>query len=193
MIAMNKKRIFILISLVAVIVFFVFIFKSVERKAWNDIMLFVNFGILVFLFIKYAKNPLMNYLRGERAKISKEISSLEDQVQKARELMEAEADKYKDMDARVKEIQENIIELGKKEKEEMIEKAKNTADLMVSDAKAYAFHQMELARRKFGEEMLDKAVDIAVKALRKDMSSDDDDKIINQFAQDISTRKNNFA
>ena len=32
------------------------------RTIYHTVMLFVNFGILVYLFLKYAKKPLMNFL-----------------------------------------------------------------------------------------------------------------------------------
>ena len=49
---------------------------STGRKIWDNVMLFLNFGILVFLFIKFARKPLMNFLRGERTKIAEEFGKI---------------------------------------------------------------------------------------------------------------------
>ena len=35
------------------------------RRLWGNIMLVVNFLVLVFFFVRYAKKPLMDYLRGK--------------------------------------------------------------------------------------------------------------------------------
>ena len=43
------------------------------RRLWDNIMLWVNFGILAFFFMKYAKKPLLTFLSGERLKVEDNI------------------------------------------------------------------------------------------------------------------------
>ena len=38
------------------------------RPLYDEILLWFNFGILVFIFIRYGKTPLMNFLRGRKEK-----------------------------------------------------------------------------------------------------------------------------
>ena len=44
-----------------------------NERFWYDLVLrYFNFGIIVFVFIKYAKTPLMNFLWGQKEKFARE-------------------------------------------------------------------------------------------------------------------------
>jgi F0F1-type ATP synthase membrane subunit b/b' len=166
---------------------------SNRRIIWDNIMLFVNFGILVFAFIKFAKDPLMNFLHGERKRVEEEIDEIEKQVKEANSLMQAEADKLDSIDERIEEMREHIIGLGKKEKDKIIERAQLIAHHMIDDAKNEAEWKLETAKKSFGEEMLNVAISLAVKELRKGVSEEDNEKIVDTFAVGLSAEKTRFA
>jgi F-type H+-transporting ATPase subunit b len=197
LIGMNKRIFFMFCLFVcAVMLFFVFCPDTLAqegptkgRKIWNSIMLWVNFGILAFLFIKYAKKPLMNFLYGEREKLSKKIDEIEEQVKKAKSAMEVEAEKLKKMDANIDEIRRYIIDIGQREKSGNIEKAKVTANQMIEDAQKETQYKLEAAKKRFGEEMLDIAVSLAVEELKKGISREDNEKLIEQFSTALDIEK----
>lgn len=199
---MNNKgyllKVFLIISAAAAIFIicpdsFAMEGPSKARRIWDNIMLFVNFGILVFVFIKFAKDPLMNFLRGEEKKVKKEIDAIEELVEKANSLMQAEADKLANIDMRIKEMREYIIGLGQKEKEKIIEKAQLLARHMIDDAKSEAQYKLEIAKKRFGEEMLDIAISIAVRELKGRLSRDDNEEIVDQFSIVLRAEKIHFA
>ena len=165
---------------------------SKGRRLWNNIMIWVNFGILVFLFIKFAKKPLTAFLRGERDKIERKIGVIEDQVSEARSLMEKEADNLKDMDRRIDEIREQILEIGQREKNKIIERAEATAIQMIDGAKKEAEYKLEKAKKRFGEEMLETAVSIAVDRLKQGISQEDNENIIESFSTVLKAEKHLF-
>lgn len=163
------------------------------RVIWNNIMMWVNFGILVFLFIKFGKKPLVDFLRGERQKIGKRIEEIEEKVKKARSLMEEESDRLKNMDENIIQIREQIIELGNREKENIIEKAKITAALMIENAKKEAQYRVEVAKKHFSEEMLDIAISKAVEQLKHGLDQEDNEKIVSNFSGELNTAKQFFV
>ncbi len=162
------------------------------RKLWNYIMLWVNFGILVFLFFKFAKKPLMNFLHEEGNKISQRIEQVEGEVAKARGLLETEAEKFSDMDSRIDDIKNQIIETGKREKEEIIEKARILAGKMIDDAREEAEYRKDAARKRFSEEMLNLAVSHAVGELKKNITLEDHEKIVESFSMNLYAAKDLF-
>ncbi|MFC1866838.1 ATP synthase F0 subunit B [Thermodesulfobacteriota bacterium] len=157
------------------------------RKLWDGILLWFNFAVLVFVFIKFGKNPLMNLLRGEQRKIEKNITTVDEQIKKAKSLMDAEADKLKNIDGHIGKIREDIMEIGRREREKILKKTKITADLMIEDAKKEAQYKLDVAKKRFGEEMLDIAVSIAVEELHNVISQEDNEKIIDQFSIGLKT------
>ncbi|MFC1863259.1 ATP synthase F0 subunit B [Thermodesulfobacteriota bacterium] len=156
------------------------------------IMLWVNFAILVSLFLKFGRKPLMIFLHGEQKKISDNIDTVEDQLKKARSLMEVEAEKLENMDARLNEIKDNILSLGRREKEKIIDEAKRNSVKMIDDAEKEAQFSIIAARDKFREEMLWKAISITVERLTKGMSSEDNDIVVDQFASNLSKYQHNI-
>ena len=158
---------------------------SKGRKIWDNIMLWINFGILVFVFIKFGKKPLMAFLHGEKNKIETSISTVDGQLQEARSLMEEEAVKLESMDEHLKSVLKNILELGEKEKDSIISKAKATSAKMLEDAEKDSQYQLEIAKNSFKEEMLEMAVSLSVEKLKKELTSKDDEIIVEQFAAGI--------
>ena len=156
-----------------------------RNKLWTDIMLFVNFGVMVFLFLRFAKKPLINFLRGEGNKISEQMQAIETEVNDARSKMEKESDRLKNITESLKGITENIIAAGAREKESVIERAKNLADKMVEDAKKEAAFKMEAAKKRFSEEMLDAAINITIDSIKQNITKEDDEKLVMDFSSDL--------
>ena len=45
-----------------------------HERFWYDLVLrYFNFGIIVFVFIKYAKTPLMDFLRGQKEELARDL------------------------------------------------------------------------------------------------------------------------
>ena len=186
---LNKYTVIITLIIIALVMAKIFF----AREVWDEIMLFFNFGIIVFLFIRFASKPMMNFLRGEGDKISERIREIESDVKKARSILEEESAKLEGVDDRVKSMRDKIINLGQKEKDKIIEKAKKAADKMVEDAKKETAFKMEAAKKRFSEEMLDLAVSLALEKLRTDITSEDDENLVLSFSSGLSDEKDHFA
>lgn len=162
---------------------------SAGRRLWNNIMLWVNFGILVFFFMKYAKKPLLDYLRSVREKIEENLNTLNHEVRTARSSMEAENKKLQEIEDHLEEIKTRITEIGLAEKEKIIETGKATAQEMIENAKAYANYKLSLARKRISDELVDTAVSMAGESLAKGISPEDSDKLVANFFTDLETSK----
>jgi len=159
------------------------------RKLWDNILLWVNFAILVFFFLKFARKPLMDYLRSVRSKMEKDLTTLNDQKDGVKSLMDTEADKLKTVDQYIQEIRESILEIGRKEKEKAIQEGKMMAEKMVEDAKFYSQYKMAMARKELSDEMVDIAVEKAAEKLAQAISENDEDVLINDFITNLKTAK----
>lgn len=159
------------------------------RRLWDNIMLWVNFGILVVLFIKFARKPLMNYLRGIKEKIKNEIDVNENQLDEVNALMDEEANKLKNMDKRIEEIRQSAIEIGKREKEKTIEQAKIAAKKMIKDAEIYAGYRMAMAKKTLSDQMVEIAISLVEDRLMEGLSEEDNEKTINQFVSGLEDVK----
>lgn len=89
---------------------------SAGRKLWDTVMMVVNFGILVLLFIKYGKKPLMEYLNGVRDEIGTDLDTVRSRHENAKSAWDEEAVKLDHMEQRIQEIEQEILELGRRER-----------------------------------------------------------------------------
>lgn len=150
-------------------------------------MLWVNFGILVFVFMKFARKPLIDFLRGEGKKIEEDLKTVDDKFKDAKAMMDLESDKFTGIDERMEEIKSSIIQMGIREKENLIEQAKASADKMIRDAKIYSQQRILAAKKALADEMVDAAISMVTDKLTKEISMDDDNKLFTQFLDNLES------
>lgn len=155
------------------------------RKIYDDVMLFVNFGILAFFFIKYAKKPMMKALGGVKGKIAEEFDKVHGKKDEFKSLRDAEALKNKEIEKYTQEIKENILAIGEREKEKIIEEGRLAAEKMIQDAGNYVEYKAEMARKALSDEMIDMAIAIVEEKLTKGVTEADDEKLVEQFVEEL--------
>lgn len=163
--------------------------SSSGRKIWDNVMLWVNFGILVFLFIKFARKPLMDFLHSTRIKIKEDLDNVKESLKGAKTARDEEMAKTKDLESLLEDIRKSILEMGKREREEIIRQGQASAEKMILEAKEYATYRVARAKKKLSDDMVDRAMAIAEKGLMEGLSKEDHDQLIDQFVHDLSSRK----
>jgi F-type H+-transporting ATPase subunit b len=166
---------------------------SPGRRLWDNLMLWVNFGILVFLFFRYAKKPLMDYLRGVRQDIEKQMNAIAGDYNSVKIVMDEEAKKLNEIDQKLEEIRQNMLDMGKREKEKIIEQGKIAAEKMIQDAKRYSRYKMAMAKKVLSYEMIDLAISMAQENIAKRISEEDNEEIINHFLTDLGALRRHFG
>ena len=159
------------------------------RKPYNIIMLWLNFGILVALFLKFARKPLMDFLRGVHDRIKEDIDGIKKGHGEVKGHMDSEEARLGEIQQHLDEIRARIIEMGEKEKQKIIEQAKVAAEKMIEDARAYASFQMTRARKQLSDEMVDLAVSMVEEKLKKEITPEDNEKLVNDFLGNLGTAK----
>jgi F-type H+-transporting ATPase subunit b len=151
------------------------------RSTYDLILRWINFGIIVFLVIKFLKTPIMNFLRGQKEKVAKEIKHLEDKKQGITENIEETLKAIDESEGRFAEIKERIVRQGEKKKEDIIQKAQNQSKTMLEDAKRRIDTHFIQAKNKFRAEMIDKAIDLAMEKLPKEITAEDNEKFTSEY------------
>jgi F-type H+-transporting ATPase subunit b len=186
-----------LCTILGVLIFSTDVFAAEEitpgRRLWNNIMLVVNFGILVFLFIKYARRPLLDFLKGIRKKTENQLNELNGLFETVRSEKEEEEAKLTQVEKRIREIRESILEMGKREKEKAIDEGKKAAAKLIEDAKEYSKYRMDKAKKEFSDEMVEIAIQMVNDSLKENISKEDDEKLRNQFISNLDIVKGHLG
>jgi len=157
------------------------------RPTYDLILRWINFGIIVFVIVKYAKTPLLNFLRGQKDKLAIEIKRLEDEKDNAAAKIKETLTIIDESEIRLSELKDRIVQQGERKKAEIIELAQNQAKIMMEDAKRRVNTYFLQARDAFKAELVDKAIDMALERLPGEITSKDSDKFISDFLESTSS------
>jgi F-type H+-transporting ATPase subunit b len=154
---------------------------STWRPTYDLIFRWINFGIIVFLVVKYGKTPIMNFLRGQKEKLAQEIKRLEDKKQGISANIEETLKTIDESEVRFAELKERIVRQGEKKKEVIIQTAQNQSKTMLEDAKRRIDTHFIQAKNKFKAEMIDRAIDLAMERLTKEITTEDNEKLTIEY------------
>ena len=151
------------------------------RPIYDLILRWINFGIIVFLLVKYAKTPLMNFLRGQKEKLAREIKRLENKKQGISANIEETLKTIDESEVRFAELKERIVRQGEKKKEAIIQTAQKQSKMMLEDAKRRIDTYFIQAKNKFRAEMIDKTIDLAMERLPNEITAEDNEKLTIEY------------
>jgi F-type H+-transporting ATPase subunit b len=151
------------------------------RPTYDLIMRWINFGIIVFVVNKYAKGPLINFLRGRKEKVAKEIKTLEDKRDDTVAQIKETRKAVDESEIRFADLKERIVQQGEKKKEETIESARQQSRIMLDDAHRRVQSYILEARSKVKAELVDFAIDFAMQRLPQEITAADNEKFITEF------------
>jgi len=151
------------------------------RHSYDLGMKWFNFTILAFIIYKFGKAPLMNFLHGQKDRLSVEIGEIEkDKSQINEKLKEIEAVLDKG-EAHYAELKDRIINQGLKSKNDIIEEAKNHSQILIETSKQKVDNEILKAKRNFKAELIDAAIELASAKLPKQITDDDNQRFINNY------------
>jgi len=155
------------------------------RPTYDLVMRWLNFGILVVLFFKYARKPLVSFLKGQASQIEKNIQGVEAEKNaieaRVKELEAQQAQSRR----RFKAIEERIIAHGELKKERIIEDAHRESRLLLESAKRRMAFEIIAARQNLRNEIVDQAVDQALQKLPQHMTAEDAFAALQSNIEDI--------
>jgi len=155
------------------------------RPTYDMVMRWLNFLILVILFFKYARKPLVSFLKGKAREVEKNIESVEAEKtaieMRIRELTTQQAQSRE----RFQTIKEKIISQGKLKKQKIIENAQEESRLLLESAERRMAYEIIAARQKLRDEIVDQAVDLALQKLPQSMTSEDAQAVLQTNLKDI--------
>lgn len=181
-----------LIPVLAIILFFAGDALAAEhsgnwRPTYDLIMKWVNFGILVFIIVKFGKSPIMNFLHGRKKEVADEIDRVEMARDNALTDMKETQTKLDEREQYLAEMNTKVRAQAESNKKQMIEDARRQAVQMMEDAKKKVEYQIIAARQSFQTEMIEMAVNIASEKLPKEISEYDNEIMVTQYLGSVTS------
>ncbi|WP_077619908.1 F0F1 ATP synthase subunit B [Bacillus sinesaloumensis] len=143
------------------------------------------FIILLALLRKYAFGPLMNVMKQREEHVANEIDSAEKNHQEAKKLAEEQRELLKKSRTEAAELIENARKLGEEQKEGIITAAREEANRLKEAAKQEIVQEKEQAVTALREQVASLSVLVASKVIEKELSLKDQEKLINEYIQEV--------
>ncbi|MCC6025423.1 MAG: F0F1 ATP synthase subunit B [Caldimicrobium sp.] len=147
----------------------------------------VNFIVLLIILFKLLRKPLVNFLQNRRETIQREYEEL---LRKKREaeaqFLELQA-KLKNMEDEAKQILQNYIEQGQREKERIIKEAEEQAKRIMEQADLYIKHELEKAKEELRKELAQEVIKLTEERLLKGLTVDDHKRIFRDVVESLKS------
>ena len=167
-----------------------FAFASENFKSWRStydlVLRWINFGIIVFLLIKFGKKPLMNFLHSRKDSLAKEIALLEEKKNKANESIEEAKQQLEESISYFAGLKERIVRQGTKQKEKLVDDARKESALMIEASKQKVKAILQNAKNSFRSELVDAAFSIVMNQIPGRITDEDNNKLSARYLETTS-------
>lgn len=149
---------------------------------WTDFAYrVVAFLILVSVLVKLLKKPIANFLNSRREEIRRMLEELDTKTAEAQKRNAEYEAKLSSIEQETKKIVDELIAEGEAERRKIIEAAHRQADYIQQQAHIAIQQEVQAARESLKEEVADLSVSAAEDILRKNMRSEDQERLIREF------------
>jgi len=153
------------------------------RPVFDMVMRWLNFGIIAFLLVKFAKTPIKDFLLSRKEEIDRKIKKYEQQKEMIEEKIEEATKMFKDSMARFEEIKKRIVGDGEKKKNQIIEAAQQESRILLEGTKQKIKNQILEASNTIRSEIIESAIALAEKRLPDEITAVDEQKLIDHFME----------
>jgi F-type H+-transporting ATPase subunit b len=158
------------------------------RPVFDLVMRWLNFGIIVFILVKYARTPIKNFLLSRRQEVAQEIETVEKKKEEANKKIEDAVRMLDESAVRFARVKERIIQEGETKKQKLIEDARQESKILLESAKKKIENQLLEAKKAIKSELVDTAISLAMKRLPGEITTEDNQNFTNQFLTSANTK-----
>ena len=155
------------------------------RPTYDLVMRWLNFGILIALFFRYARKPLVAFLNGKSRQIEENIKKVEaEKVAIDIRVKELQRER-KESREHLQQIREKLISQGELRKQTLIDDARRESHLLLESAKRKIEHEITSARERLKFEIVDQSIALAMQKLPQLMTDEDTQNSLNVYLEGI--------
>jgi len=157
------------------------------RPTYDVAMRWINFIILVAVIVKYAREPIKDFLKLRKEEVVAQIDELDEE--KTRILDEIKSVKQQGVEnqARFKELKARLIAQGENRKKQIIDQAKQQSVIMLEETRRKMENRILQAKASLKMELLDIAMAQAVKKLPELITERDNQYFLDDYMRNLES------
>lgn len=155
------------------------------RPTYDVAMRWVNFIILAAVIVKYAREPIKDFLKLQKGEVVSQIEALDSE--KVRILGEIKAANEQGIEnqARFKALKDRLTSQGETRKQQLIDQAKQQSVIMLGETRRKMENRIVQAKASLKMELLDMAMDQAVKKLPELITETDSQRLLDDYMRSL--------
>ena len=161
--------------------------QSSWRATYDLVMMWINFGILAFLLVKYARAPLLNLLRGEADKTAAVLKQAQEGKEHVDQKVQETLKELENARERLRETQERIIREGARQRQRIIDSAQQEGRLLLDRTRQKIDVQIAEAHLRLRHELVDRAVAAALERLPAEITAEEQMRLVDRFVRDAQS------
>jgi len=153
------------------------------RHTYDLIMRYVNFAILAGFFIKYARRPIISFLKDKRAEVRQAIDDLEAKKRGIeKQILETQKELTMGQE-RLELVKDRIIAEGQRRKDELIADARSESAVLLESTQHKIEALLRDASARIRGELIDMAAEIALEKLPELVTLQDHDRWVQRWME----------
>ena len=153
----------------------------------NALWTLVIFAVVIIVLGKFAWGPVLSLLQEREQFIHKSLSDAKHDRDEAEARLKGYAAKLQSAQAEAVAIIEDARRDAERLRDDLRQRAKSEADTMIKNAERQIELQTSRAVQQIRQEAVDLSVTIASKLLQRNISKEDNDKLINDTLKQIES------
>lgn len=155
--------------------------EGAQVSIWKDYMWkIINFGILVFILVKFVKKPFQSLLRQRTEMIEKTLKEARDAKELAQKALQEVEDRFKTKDKEIEEILSASKRAGEVERERILEESNRLKERIFEQVKVNMEYELKHAKEAIKAEAVDLAMELAEKKLKEKLTKDEQERLLEE-------------
>jgi F-type H+-transporting ATPase subunit b len=153
------------------------------ESIWSWLFKLINFGVLVWILVRYGGKPFKNYLQNRHKGIKEKIDEAERLLKEAEGLKREYEVRLSGLDQEIEAFKKATLEEVEREKEKVIAEAKEYAMKIKEQARLTYEYEAREAREKIREEIGRLVIERAEEIVRKSFTEEDHNRLVDDFIE----------
>jgi F-type H+-transporting ATPase subunit b len=163
--------------------------EAEHTPLWKDYMWkIINFGVLVFILVKFAKKPLQDFLRKRTELIEKTLNEAKEAKEAALKALQKAEESLKTKDAEVMAIVAAAKKAGEQERDRIIEESGKLKEKILEQAKTNIEYELKHAKESIKAEAVELAMELAEKKLKDKLTKAEQERLLDESLLNIGGR-----
>lgn len=145
----------------------------------------INFAVLLFVIVKFAKKPFKEYLKNRRAAVKERIEEAERLLKEAQEVKALYAEKLSRLPEEIDAFRASALKEAEAERTKILAEAQELASRIREQARLAYEQELKEALQRVRAEVASHTIKTAEEVVRERFTKEDNDRMVEDFIRNV--------